>query len=487
MKSQIFNPFLPGWEYIPDGEPHVFGGRLYIFGSHDAFDGAAYCVNDYVAWSAPVDDLSDWRCEGVIYKKGQDRLNPDGTRFMFAPDVTQGTDGRYYMYYTLDLTGDVGAMSVAVCDTPAGKYDYYGAVHYRDGKVLGLNEGGLLNFDPGIFIDDDKRVFLYTGIAPPDIGGLRKKIDSLHRIADGGYVIELEPDMVTIKAEPKRIFKGVKETKGTDFEGHAFFEASSMRKINGKYYFIYSSENSHELCYATGDSPDGDFRFGGTIVSIGDVFLNGRNREDALNYLGNTHGSIECVKDQWFVFYHRQTNLNQFSRQACAEPVCIFPDGSIPQVEITSCGLNGDPLAGHGVYEARIACNLRSEKGVFAYGMVKPENTEHPYFTQDTPDCEQNTSQYIANMRDGSTAGFKYFEMDGADKISAIVRGRGNGLLIVSSGVNSSPIAEIPIKSGSEWRKTEAPILPVSGKNALYFTYQGSESVDFKSFELGKL
>ena len=67
MKKQGFNPYLPSWEYIPDGEPHVFDGRVYVFGSHDRFGGHTYCPNDYVCWSAPVDNLSDWRYEGVIY------------------------------------------------------------------------------------------------------------------------------------------------------------------------------------------------------------------------------------------------------------------------------------------------------------------------------------------------------------------------------------------------------------------------------------
>ena len=487
MKSQIFNPYLPGNEYIPDGEPHVFGDRLYIFGSHDAFNGPAYCVNDYVCWSAPVNDLSDWRFEGVIYRKEQDRLNPNGTRFMFAPDVAQGSDGRYYLYYTLDLTDDVGAMSVAVCDTPAGKYEYYGAIRYTNGDIVGLKDGELLNFDPGIFIDDDRRIFLYTGMVPPNIVPLQKKIDALNRIADGGYVIELEPDMLTLKAGPKRLLGGIEETKDSDFEGHAFFEASSMRKINGKYYFIYSSENSHELCYAIGDKPDGDFHYGGTIVSIGDVFLNGRLRENALNYLGNTHGSIECLNGKCYVFYHRQTNLHQFSRQACAEEIKIMNDGSIPQVEITSCGLNGGPLAGRGIYEARIACNLYSKDGVFAYGMVKPANTDHPYFTQETPDCEENASQYIANMKDGSTAGFKYFDMDGADRISIVIRSNDNGLIIVSlDKANGAPIAQIPIGPNSKWYKVETSLLPAFSKRALYFTYQGNGNIDFKSFELYK-
>ena len=64
QKKQVYNPFLPLNEYIPDGEPHVFGDRVYIFGSHDREGGYTFCMEDYVTYSAPVDDLSDWRYEG---------------------------------------------------------------------------------------------------------------------------------------------------------------------------------------------------------------------------------------------------------------------------------------------------------------------------------------------------------------------------------------------------------------------------------------
>jgi hypothetical protein len=256
-----------------------------------------------------------------------------------------------------------------------------------------------------------------------------------------------------------------------------------MRKINGRYYFIYSSENSHELCYATSDKPDGDFRYGGTIVSIGDVFLNGRSREDAVNYLGNTHGSIEQINGQWYVFYHRQTNLHQFSRQGCAEPINIMPDGSIPQVEVTSCGLSGGILPGCGTYEARIACNLRSKDGVFAYGMKKPENTTHPYFTQEG--SGESAYQFIANMRDGSMAGFKYFGMDGADKISVIVRGEANGFFTVFTGTGTGSAARIEIKSDNEWHEVSSALKPLYGKYPLYFIFNGNGILDFLNFSLG--
>ena len=79
MKGQAFNPFLPLWEYIPDGEPHVFGDRLYLYGSHDTEGGNHFCAEkNYVCWSAPVTDLSDWQFEGVIYESSQDPRSKAG-------------------------------------------------------------------------------------------------------------------------------------------------------------------------------------------------------------------------------------------------------------------------------------------------------------------------------------------------------------------------------------------------------------------------
>ena len=116
MKTQCHNPYLPLYEHIPDGEPHVFEDRLYVFGSHDLENGNEFCELDYVAWSAPTDDLSDWRYEGVIYRKDQDPYNTDFLP-MYAPDVVRGRDGRYYLYYCVKFQD---AIHVAVSDDPAG-------------------------------------------------------------------------------------------------------------------------------------------------------------------------------------------------------------------------------------------------------------------------------------------------------------------------------------------------------------------------------
>ena len=150
-KTQIFNPYLPSWEYIPDGEPHVFGDRVYIYGSHDRFNGYHYCLNDYVCYSAPVDDLSDWKYEGIIYTRKDDPENTDGDMCLFAPDVVKGNDGKFYLYYVLDK---ISVTSVAVCDTPAGEYKFYGYVHYSNGTRLGEGHNDEPQFDPAVLNDN---------------------------------------------------------------------------------------------------------------------------------------------------------------------------------------------------------------------------------------------------------------------------------------------------------------------------------------------
>ena len=472
MKQQVFNPYLPSWEYVPDGEPHVFGDRVYVYGSHDAFGAPIFCVNDYVCWSAPVDDLSDWRFEGVIYKKTQDPGNPFGIRSLYAPDVTQGPDGRYYLYYAFDFLGEFG---VAVSDTPDGPYEFYGKVHHKNGKVWGKKSGEQFPFDPGVLTDDDGRVWLYSGFETK-VPFVASRWHNLRN--DGGVVMELEPDMVTIKQEPKVIFP-IKGKEGAF--PHAFFEASSIRKVDGKYCFVYSSQYNHDLCYAMSDYPDRDFKYGGVLVDLGDLYLDGNTDEShANNYLGNTHGGLLNIGDDWYIFYHRQTDRSSYARQACAEKLERTPDGGFKQAELTSCGLNGGPLKAKGTYEARIACNLWA-KG-HETGRVDGKNPKkrleaHPYFTQTGKDREGNGDQYIANMRGGATAGFKYFAFDGTES-SISVKGRGTGKFLVSTDPDGEAFAAaVPVNG------TGACNIP-KGTHALYFRYEGSDAADFTAFTI---
>lgn len=105
-QQQGFNPYLPSWEYIPDAEPYVFEGRVYVYGSHDRFNGHAFCLNDYACWSAPEDNLADWQYEGVIYRTTDDPLNPEGSMCLYAPDVTKARTGGIIstMYWTKFLS-----------------------------------------------------------------------------------------------------------------------------------------------------------------------------------------------------------------------------------------------------------------------------------------------------------------------------------------------------------------------------------------------
>lgn len=477
MKSQAFNPFLPSWEYIPDGEPHLFGGRVWLYGSHDKFGGKTWCENDYVAWSAPENDLSDWRFEGVIYRKEQDPENPKGTRCMYAPDVAEKR-GRYFLYYTLDHM--IGTVSVAVADTPNGPFRYYGKVRYPSGRIAGGDPGDLYNFDPSVFIDTDGKAYLYSGFCTRPV---EQKMYDERGMRYGLYCYPLREDMLTIAGEPSLLIPMGAALESSSFCGHGFHEGSSMRKFGNTYYLIWSSQNRNELCYATSFRPDGGFEYRGVLVSNGDVGIGGITEETCRNFMGNNHGSLIEVGGKRYIFYHRQTNRHSFSRQACAEEIFVAKDGSMRQAEMTSCGLNGGPLAGKGEYPARIACNLWRGKGGKYYDADVDLEGE-PYFTQSGEDREGEADQYIANMRSGATAGYKYFDLRATNGISITVRGRAEGVVDVLTEDGGSPVCTISLSLQGEEKTLGTPMHTGSGKDALYLRFRGEGSIDLLAFSL---
>lgn len=462
--EQGFNPYLPSWEYIPDGEPYVFGDRVYVYGSHDFYNGYVFCMGDYVCYSAPVNDLRNWRYEGVIYPKTEDPLNKDGKMCLYAPDVTIGPDGRYYLYYVLD---HVSVVSVAVCDTPAGKYEFYGYVHYADGTRLGERPGDEPQFDPGVLTEGDK-TYLYTGFC-----GRGDK--SRH----GSMGTVLAPDMLTIVGEPVIVASGVEYEAGTGFEGHAFFEASSIRKVGDTYYLIYSSTVMHELCYATSKNPMGRFTYGGVIVSNCDIGIDTYKPATLPTAYGaNNHGSIVQIGSDWYIFYHRQTNGSWYCRQGCAEKIKILADGTIPQVEITSCGLNGGPFTMKGEYPAYIACNLFTDTpSMYIAG------DKFPRVMQDGRDGDENLG-YIANMYKSSTAGFKYFDVKGVTKIKIATRGYANGDFEIATSMNGEALAKMTVENTNVWEEHEADITLPEGPHPIYIRFTGSGNPSLKSFTL---
>lgn len=488
MKKQAYNPYLPLDTYIPDGEPHVFGDRLYIYGSHDAENGTEFCVLDYECFSALVDDLADWRSEGIIYRADQDPGRNEKDKYMYAPDVVQGKDGRYYLYYAMSGGHFTGPLHVAVCDTPAGKYEYYGEVRNQDGSTFDR----CITFDPGL-LNDNGRIYLYYGWAigtgtqrlPKWINGFIN-YSCKHFVAgklfekskaqmarepqgiQGGNVVELADDMLTVISEPKRLAPGQFDAVGTQWEDHAFFEASSMRKIGDTYYYIYSSQVNHELCYATSKYPDRDFTYRGVIISNGDIGYQGRRLEDRTAMTGNDHGSLVCVKGQWYIFYHRHTNKTCYSRQGCAEKVEILADGSIPQVEMTSAGLNDGSLAAEGAYPAAICCNLYNAKiQKKGHTPVMGNNGRMPYVT-----CRDD-ERFVADLCDNAVMGFKYFAFDG--EVTLTVTYRGQGSLIVYD--ETKTLGELTLAPSVEWCKASVEITE-KGTHALYLKTKGDTMCD---------
>lgn len=491
LKKSAFNPYLPFWETIPDAEPHVFNDRVYIYGSHDLLCGTSFCEDDYRCWSAPVDDLGNWRSEGIIYRKEQDPINGapyakempayepqhigSGMRMLYAPDATQGPDGRYYLYYGLDTAN---VISVAVSDSPAGKYEFLDYVRRADGSIPTVGRW----FDPAILCESSGN-YLYYGFCPAFRFPGMEDAD-----IPGAMMVMLSDDMHTIISEPVCVANGVDTAAGTSFEAHPFFEAPSIRKYGDWYYLVYSSLQGHELCYGMARAPQGPFEYQGVIVSNGDIGYQGNQLP--VNYTGNNHGGLVQIKDELYIFGHRHTQGTSFSRQGCADKVEIAEDGRIAQIQITSCGLNGGPLPAKAMYQTYIACHLtegdRSKVGQVVIGMPGaplpplPEST--PYIThEDDPSATPPLRPYIHNLQKGAIAGFKYLDFIGDEKtVTLTLRGVGAVEVLIDSP-EGEMIASIDRCHSKHWHTYSSPIKAVKGVHALYFKVRDG-SFDFAEF-----
>lgn len=483
MKRQCFNPYLPSWEYIPDAEPRLFDGRVYIYGSHDRFGSKEYCVNDYVSWSAPEDDLSDWRYEGIIFRKDQTPWNTKNLLY-YAPDVVQGTDGKYYLFYSVQNSS---IASVAVCDTPAGKFEYLGDVHFPDGRVYGSNPEDWFLFDPAVLVDDDGRIYLYAGSGQPSNGNFGHEIKGL-------FVMELSSDMLTIIGEPTIILPADFNPKRPNY-----WEGPSIRHIGKWYYLVYPATDITGLNYAMSLFPDKGFIHKGPIHSSSDIGLNGRKLMNAAYPMGNSHGGMVCVKGQWYIFDHRRTGETT-NRQPVAERIEIKEDGSISMVESTSCGLNEGPLRGIGTYPAYIACCLKNS-GIF--GLHNPMGG--PYITQDGPDYEPKEptdgevnadteanapKARICGIKKGCVVGYKYFDLTETKHITITARG-GDGIMEILGSEDGQSVGEIRISHHWNNMGTDLNTAKLSqkagcpvGRCPIFLRYKGRGNVELLQFTL---
>ncbi len=442
------NPYLPLWEHLPDGEPRVFEDpdnpgkyRAYIIGSHDVKN-TDYCGPDIRMWSAPVENLADWRDEGSIFKYYIDGL----WDIMFAPDLVEVKDkttGKKTYYLYPHSRGWQRVPMVCKGDRPNGPFTPINLT--EDGRKC--VEGSMIDFDPSVFIENitnkkdkdyDKgfRAYVFYGFQHSTAAEMDQ--NTMYSVRPG---TDIHDYFIPASAR----YGEVRDPKGTEYPAlykgqnpgeFNFFEASSIRQVGNKYVMVFSGYSGPDyglgstnsaLRYAYGDTPLGPWRSGGVLVDSRGVVLN----EDGSalttgNFAHNTHGSLQEINGQWYVFYHRPPRGFGYMRQAMVAPVKIEWDKKpvakggqvrivgydpfVPNNEWSAKASNGDHYTGAEVtsegfqifglnpfkyYSAGIACFINNNEAM-----------------QDQHDVWDN-SMDLAGLKNGNIVGFKYFNFAG--------------------------------------------------------------------------
>jgi arabinoxylan arabinofuranohydrolase len=441
LKAQ--NPFLPPWEYIPDGEPRVFGDRVYIYGSHDKAGSTTFCDTKYVVWSAPLDTMTNWRLESESFYSKADEHGIDNVSWsdndLYAPDVVE-KDGKYYLY--VYIVGAPGC--IAVSDVPGGPFSLVSQYQAPAGAPSDFGGWGQY-IDPGVLVDDDGRVFIYWGYHHSHMAEINP--ENMYEILPDSYQADIIPAEAPFR----------------------FFEGASIRKINGTYYLIYAQGSS--LAYATSTSPTGPFEYGGVIIR------NGNNYPG-----GNIHGSLCEINGQWYIFYHRMTHNTIMSRKACAERVTIKSDGSIDEVDMTSLGFREslNPYELHSPYTACVLTggNYIIEIDSFTHPVIRNKHESvigFKYFDF-TTDTVTEYTRFTAGFRNTEISGEMEVWIDSPNPDE----GRKIGFIDVIK----------PTENPNAWREIDGYIDTVSGIRALYFKFISDEGDgligDLKSFTFSK-
>ena len=540
LAARAQNPYLPLWEHLPDGEPRVFEDpdqpgklRAYIIGSHDVTY-TAYCGPDIRMWSAPVEDLSQWRDEGPIFSwfvGGQ-------WDTMFAPDLVETVDratGKKTYWLYPHSRGWRRVPMVCKGDRPNGPFT---PVNLTDDGTQCL-PGSLIDFDPSVFIENitdkkdkdyDKgfRAYVFYGFQHSTACELDQ--NTMYSKRPGTELID--PFIPASSRDGKLLDKEGSEYKalykGQNPLDFNFFEASSIRKVGNKYVMVFSGYSGQEyglgatnsaLRYAFGDSPLGPWRSGGVLVDSRGVVLNEDGSKLITTNAGhNTHGSLQEINGQWYVFYHRPPRGFGNARQAMVAPVKITWDkkpvakGGIVKItgydpfvkgnewiaaasdgntytgaEVTSEGFQIFGLPPYSYYSAGIAC--------FMYG---PNSNN---WMQDNHDV-WNNSMDLAGIQNGGIVGFKYFgfgglaqDAKGCKAFEGTKKGDNTtlGVYLTSSGKGAFKIRvrlddpwkgqevgviEVPANAAHQPTMYYAPASAVeglTGKHAIYLVAEGPE------------
>ena len=444
------NPYLPLWEHLPDGEPRVFEDpdnpgkyRAYIIGSHD-LRYTSYCGPDIRAWSAPVEDLSNWRDEGPIFThfvNGQWDV-------MYAPDLVEviRKDGTKEYYLYPHSRGPGREAMVAKGDIPDGPFTPINLTEDGANTV----PGSIMGFDPSVYVDyitdpNDPdyeigfRAYGYWGFQRSLAGELDQ--NTMYSLRPGREVIDY-----FIPASSR--YGVIRDPEGTEYPNvfpgedlgaFNFFEAASIRKIGNKFVWVYSgysgpdyglSSTNSALRYAYGDTPLGPWKSGGVLVDSRAVVLNEDGTALQTTYAGhNTHGSIEKINDQWYAFYHRAPRGFGNARQPMVAPVTIeWDEASVAdggKVVIRAY----DPYAENSIWTAKDSngneykgAEVTSE-GFNIYGLDPYKYYSAGYASylsdiglqQDSWDIWDNDMP-VSNVKDKDIVGYKYFGFGGLDK-----------------------------------------------------------------------
>lgn len=280
-------------DYMADPSVHVFNGKIYIYPSHDwecenveNDNGDQYVMKDYHVLSIDGDPMT-----GTVTDHGKVLGLEDiawAGRQLWDCDVAE-KDGKYYMYFPMKDRNDVFHWGCAIADRPEGPF-----IPQPDPMR------GSYSIDMCVFHDDaDGEYYVYFGGLWG--GQLQRYKDNIHLetpyLPEGDVpalpsrMVRLSKDMLQYDEEPKPIV--ILDANGEPLKAndpHRFFEASWMHKYNGKYYFSYSTGDSHLLCYATGDNPYGPFTYQGVILTpvVG----------------WTTHHCIIEYQGKWYLFHH---------------------------------------------------------------------------------------------------------------------------------------------------------------------------------------
>lgn len=444
------NPYLPLWEHLPDGEPRVFEDpdnpgkyRIYIIGSHDLRN-TSYCGPDIRMWSAPVENLAAWRDEGAIFT-----YPADGKwDVMYAPDLVEvkRKDGKKEYYLYPHSRGWRREAFVAKSSRPDGPFTVINAS--EDGKSA--IRGSVMGFDPSVYIDyitDPNDPDYEIGFRAYGFWGFQRS-QAAELDQNTMYSVRPGREIINFFIPASSRYGQIRDPKGTtyphvykdeDLTRFNFFEAASIRKVGNKYVWIYSGYSGPDyglfstnsaLRYAYGDSPLGPWKSGGVLVDSRAPVLNQDGSALQTTYSGhNTHGSIELINDQWYVFYHRAPRGFGFARQPVVAPVTIeWDEKSVAEGgKVVIRGF--DPYAPDKKWSAKAANGQEytgaevTSEGFHIYGLDPYAYYSAGYacylsdigLQKDSWDVWDN-SMVVGGIRNGNIIGYKYFGFGGLDQ-----------------------------------------------------------------------